>query len=539
MTTPETQPPRVGVGASLAYTAALRGSLPDLLRRLRVRRLLDAGSGPFSWLAETDLAGIDYTGAEHNGRVVAWNTTKHGRPGRQFLRLDILRDPLPHADLVLCREVLNRLCFAAIHAFLTNFLTSEALWLLACSHPGAVNAELNETRPWRQLDLSRPPFNLQPPREALPDWAGNHPPRYLCLWHREQVETALAATPRSFIEYPSTPGTESTAVPTTSAHRVVDPGRALVTDNVLADGGLEFVTVVYPPEVLMLRLQARSIARFVPPTALRRAHVILNDDDPATLRRTIEGFAADEYAWAADRLVFWTAEELHPGIQARGWRKQQSLKLSIATRIESGRYLVLDAKNHFVRPSGPEGFYDPLGRLRSFRARRGGLLQAFLRNSLSYFGLPPELAETRVMPATTPYGLYTSVVRSLLAEIEAREGIAFARFFHSPGRDMTEFFLYFAFLMARGIDIDRLYVFGGRYAATLFGKHPESVEGEHQVLAALNNPNVRVFGLHRARVAKLHPSSRDRVLSLWLDAGLFPDRETAEAFFADLLRTTT
>lgn len=323
-----------------------------------------------------------------------------------------------------------------------------------------------------------------------------------------------------------------TCLPTDEARRA-DPGRTLVPDNIIADRRMEFVTVVYNLEAQMLRLQARSIQHFASADLVTGLHIILNEDEPAALRSAIESFADQEYGWAAKRLHFWNARELEPDIDPniRGWRRQQSLKLAIAENISASRYIVLDAKNHFIKPAGPDLFYTHDGRFRSFTARRTGLLQNHLRNCLRYFTLSESLADGRVMPATTPYGLYSPIVRALRHTISTREAMSFAEFFHSPKRDMTEFFLYYAFLQSEGFNVDRLYAFGKRYAATLFGKFPETTEGERQVLDAARSPEMGVFGLHRARLAKLHADNKAVVLSLWTEAGLFATTAEADAFF--------
>src|SRR5690349_12831924 len=52
-----------GLGSELDATAVLRAELPDLLRRLGVRRLLDAPCGDGGWIATADL-GVSVTGVD-------------------------------------------------------------------------------------------------------------------------------------------------------------------------------------------------------------------------------------------------------------------------------------------------------------------------------------------------------------------------------------------------------------------------------------------------------------------------------------------
>lgn len=143
------------------------------------------------------------------------------------------------------------------------------------------------------------------------------------------------------------------------------------------------------------------------------------------------------------------------------------------------------------------------------------------------------------MPATTPYPLYTQLVRNLLAYVEAREGKPFPQFFMSPGTDITEFFTYYCFLAAAGIQLDEIYRFGPRYAVTLFTRWPDTDEQLAQALSKLEEPHVWVFGLHKNRVAALSPEARTMVEQMWVQAGLFESPAQAGEYYTRLLHSIT
>src|ERR1019366_7473416 len=95
---------RSGPGSSVAETAALREKLPALFAELKIRSLLDASCGDFNWMSHTPLDLESYIGADVVRRVVAVNNEKFASPVRRFVHLDILRDELPAADAILCRD---------------------------------------------------------------------------------------------------------------------------------------------------------------------------------------------------------------------------------------------------------------------------------------------------------------------------------------------------------------------------------------------------------------------------------------------------
>ena len=159
---------RSGLGSDLAATGGLRRELPALLERLGAASLLDVPCGDFGWLSTVPLA-LDYIGGDIVPELVASNEERFGGPGtrRRFLRLDLTADPLPAADVVLCRDCLVHLSFAHITQALDNIRRSGAAWLLTTTfleHDGNVDIESGD---WRMLNLTRPPFNFPEPAAVI------------------------------------------------------------------------------------------------------------------------------------------------------------------------------------------------------------------------------------------------------------------------------------------------------------------------------------------------------------------------------------
>jgi hypothetical protein len=165
-----------GIGSTLAATETVRRELPPLLSRLGVRMLLDAPCGDFNWMSAVDLGGVRYVGVDIVPELVEQN---RARFGLEFLCANIARDPLPRADLVLCRDCLIHLPYRSARAALDNFRRSGAAYLLTTHYPGAPNRDIL-TGQWRPLDLEGPPFNLPPPLQLIPEGADSG--RFLGLW---------------------------------------------------------------------------------------------------------------------------------------------------------------------------------------------------------------------------------------------------------------------------------------------------------------------------------------------------------------------
>jgi hypothetical protein len=158
---------RSGAGASPDQTTELRTALPALLRRLPVDTLLDLPCGDYSWMRLIDLPVASYIGADLLAELVEPLQATYADACRRFMVLDLTRDPLPKADLLLCRDCLVHLSFAEIRRALDNVLRSGIPYLLTTTFPGCDANEDIITGDWRPLNLERPPFHLPPPRELL------------------------------------------------------------------------------------------------------------------------------------------------------------------------------------------------------------------------------------------------------------------------------------------------------------------------------------------------------------------------------------
>ncbi len=156
-----------GRGSALARTASIRRELPPLFAELGVRSVLDAGCGDFNWFRALELDLDRYVGVEVVEELVALNRERFGGPRREFVSLDVIRDPLPAVDLILCRDCLVHLKNRQIVAALHNFRRSGSRWLLATTFTGDRPNEDAPLGGWRPIDLERPPFALGSPLRLL------------------------------------------------------------------------------------------------------------------------------------------------------------------------------------------------------------------------------------------------------------------------------------------------------------------------------------------------------------------------------------
>jgi hypothetical protein len=158
---------RSGPGSTLERTEVLRHELPAVLSRLGVRTLVDAPCGDCNWRQHMEIDLDAYIGVDIVPAVIEDNRRRYRDFNWKFEVVDLIKDPLPTGDAVLCRDALIHLSLADIGRALSNIRRSGAKYLLATSHEAiSVNTDIT-TGGWRSVNLMLAPFNLSAPLERI------------------------------------------------------------------------------------------------------------------------------------------------------------------------------------------------------------------------------------------------------------------------------------------------------------------------------------------------------------------------------------
>ncbi len=176
-----------GPGSTLEHTRTIRVELPRILRKYRVKTLLDVPCGDFRWMQEIDLERIQYSGADIVQELVEQNRRRFRNAQREFLHVDLVRDPLPRADSILCRDCLPHLPFREIVRALHNIKNSGSSYLFTSDYP---NCRENKDIPmgkFRPINLTIPPFDFPPPLEEIDDFDGVNIGKSLGVWRISEI----------------------------------------------------------------------------------------------------------------------------------------------------------------------------------------------------------------------------------------------------------------------------------------------------------------------------------------------------------------
>jgi hypothetical protein len=296
---------------------------------------------------------------------------------------------------------------------------------------------------------------------------------------------------------------------------------------------LSLVTVVFEEEVPLLQLQARSMARFLDPGAVDGIVVIDNSARGMPDRARAELLAG--YGGLADAV-----RVLRPGDICRvpptiGWRSQQVLKLSVAGRLATERFAVLDAKNHLIDTTDAGVFVAPDGRARATaHSYERHALRPMLEHVLTYLGLDPADHFGRFTGTITPFTFDTSLVVAMIRDLERRSGRSFADEF--VANDLTEFFLYSGWLVAGGRSLEDVYDIQPTPWPAVWPASANCGGVEEAIDRAVERRSPG-FAVHRKALARLDAGNAGRLAAFWAGRGLFPSVDEAERFIAGFGRS--
>lgn len=154
-----------GQGSNYQQTEVIRTILPVIWESLGIKVMLDIPCGDMFWMREL-LTNEDffYIGGDIVSELINENINKeYPTDNVLFEVLDATKDKLPHADMILCRDMLGHFTNNNVMAALKNFRASGSTYLLATTFPGRnPNADIEHDGQWRPIDLEALRYGLGP-----------------------------------------------------------------------------------------------------------------------------------------------------------------------------------------------------------------------------------------------------------------------------------------------------------------------------------------------------------------------------------------
>lgn len=152
-----------GHGSKLAETQAIRNKLPELLKKLNIKTILDLPCGDFNWMRTVDLTDYKYIGADIVSELILKNQQLYGNSYRTFIELDATQNEIPKVDLIICRDCLVHLPIEDVKMVIQNFKKSGSRYLLATTYPNCYENRSLKTGEWWPQNFLLEPFNFPQP----------------------------------------------------------------------------------------------------------------------------------------------------------------------------------------------------------------------------------------------------------------------------------------------------------------------------------------------------------------------------------------
>jgi len=287
-----------------------------------------------------------------------------------------------------------------------------------------------------------------------------------------------------------------------------------------------FVTVGFQGEAGLLRLQARSMRLYCPAHLVEEIILVDNSQPGPNSRWTHD--LLQHYGSLAPLVRIVPAADLATfAPETGGWWTQQLLKIKVANIVRSERYVLLDAKNHLIRPLTRDFLETPSGLPRiNGHSFENDPMRDFLQSTLRYLGVDPAPHLYWFTRTTTPFIMLASEACDLDQYLDAREGHQLAATFQQ--NKLTEFFLYSGFLLSKG-PLTNAYDLIQPHCIQIWGE----TAGESACLQAISkaaSSDCPFFSVHSKAIANMDRKARAAVANFWSQSGLFPSATDAIRF---------
>ena len=157
---------RSGQGSNSLLTKGAIDGLCQFIKTEKITSVLDLPCGEFGWMKKVLDQNINYVGGDIVQELVEQNQ-QHANERISFRHLDILKDELPDADVLLVRDCFVHFSYSDVKLAVENIKRSKFKFL-ATTHFSklTVNRDI-VTGDWRPINLCLKPFRFTQPHHLI------------------------------------------------------------------------------------------------------------------------------------------------------------------------------------------------------------------------------------------------------------------------------------------------------------------------------------------------------------------------------------
>ena len=175
-----------GTGSADQQTNEISKQIPLLVKELGIKNFLDVPCGDFNWFSKMKLNIDSYIGGDIITDIITKNQDLFSGQQCEFLTIDLIKDLLPQADILHCRDCLVHLSNNDILKAIQNIKQSKITYLLTTTFSGCEENKDIVTGDWRIINLEKAPFNFPKPlkliNEKCTEGEGTYSDKCLGLW---------------------------------------------------------------------------------------------------------------------------------------------------------------------------------------------------------------------------------------------------------------------------------------------------------------------------------------------------------------------
>lgn len=186
-----------GSGSTLKFTKNIREALPRVIDQYDIHSIFDAPCGDFNWMKHVlKTVDIRYIGGDIVEDLIKRNNKAFVTENIEFVSIDLISEHFPAVDMMLCRDCLFHMSYENTLEILNNFIDSNIEYFFTTTYKKPadfINGDI-VTGSFRAIDLTKVPYHFSD--DALftvLDGKKDNTERFMCLWNREQVISAVAA----------------------------------------------------------------------------------------------------------------------------------------------------------------------------------------------------------------------------------------------------------------------------------------------------------------------------------------------------------
>jgi len=174
---------RSGPGSSIESTIKIREEIPKIIKKYKIKNILDLPCGDFYWFANMiNELEIKYQGGDIVSEIIKANNLRYKKKNIKFTKIDITCDKIPEADLLICRDLIFHLSYSDINKLFLNLKKSNIKYILVSWHDlekHNIDNKNIKTGSFRFIDLFKDPFSFEKNfEERINDPV--HPKSYIC-----------------------------------------------------------------------------------------------------------------------------------------------------------------------------------------------------------------------------------------------------------------------------------------------------------------------------------------------------------------------